>query len=72
MYTINTTPEQEAKLIDRAYEIGDAWISCARNVSTILEGFGIKSVFRPGELEKQMEQMVKDGTATKQVITGQE
>jgi hypothetical protein len=65
-YTLSTTPKQESMMIKLAFELGDGFgFSCAYNVSSVLEGVGINIVWTPGGLEKQLEKMVKDGTAIK-------
>ncbi len=57
-YTISTTPEQEAKMIDRALELGDGILgmNCADNVSDVLKEIGFKHVITPGGLEKQLKE----------------
>jgi uncharacterized protein RhaS with RHS repeats len=65
IYTIQTTPEQESRMIDEAYEIGDGFMSCASSVSAVLGEIGIKQNLRPGGLEKQLEKIVEQGKATK-------
>ncbi|MCR5285514.1 MAG: hypothetical protein K6D95_07940 [Treponema sp.] len=55
-YTINSTPEQEAKMIERAMENGDGFgFNCADNVSDVMKEIGFKHVFTPGALEKQLQ-----------------
>ena len=59
-YTIDTTPEQEAKMIERAMEKGDGFgFNCADNVSDVMKQIGFKHVLTPGALEKQLQQSSK-------------
>jgi len=70
MYTFNTTPEQEADLIGKAFEQGDSrgfW--CASDVSSLLSGLGIKQGLRPGKLQKQLDKLVEQGVITKEVVS---
>ena len=55
-YTIETTPEQESKMIERALELGDGSLgmNCADNVSDVMKEIGFKHVITPGGLEKQL------------------
>lgn len=59
-YTIETTPEQEAKMIERAMKNGNGWsFNCADNVSDVMKEIGFKHVFTPGGLEKQLQKSDK-------------
>ena len=47
-YTIDTTPEQEAKMIERAMKDGDGFgFNCADNVSDVMKEIGFKHVLTP-------------------------
>jgi RHS repeat-associated protein len=66
IYTIQTMPEQEARMVAEAFEVGNGFgFSCAVNVSTVLAEIGVKSAITPGGLEKQLDKMVEQGEATK-------
>ena len=55
-YTIDTTPEQEAKMIERAMKDGDGFgFNCADNVSDVMKEIGFKHVLTPGGLERQLQ-----------------
>ncbi|TWI71583.1 hypothetical protein JM98_02581, partial [Treponema putidum] len=57
-YTINTTPAQEAKMIELADEYGDgSGFNCADYVSEVLkEVLGFKHTMSPGNLESQLKE----------------
>lgn len=62
-YKIQTTPEQEAAMLDIANELGDGMgFNCADNVSEVLKELDFSHVFTPGGLEKQLKEsdLVKD------------
>jgi RHS repeat-associated protein len=66
IYTIPTTPEQEARMIKQADILGNGFgFNCAVNVSAVLNEIGIKRTWFPGVLEKQLDKMVENGKATK-------
>jgi RHS repeat-associated protein len=67
-YTLNTTPQQEDKLIRLAADTGNgAFFQCAMNTSYVLSQTidKINYTLTPGGIEKQMEKMVVDGNAIK-------
>ena len=54
-YSINTTPKQEASMIEKSIELGDGYgFSCANYVSQVLTELGFKPTLMPGNLEKQL------------------
>lgn len=65
-YKIQTTPEQEAAMLDIANELGDGMgFNCADNVSEVLKELDFSHVFTPGGLEKQL----KESDLVKEVLT---
>ena len=59
-YTIETTPEQEAKMIEKAMKDGDGWgFNCADNVSDVMKEIGFNHVITPGGLEQQLQKSDK-------------
>ena len=59
-YTIETTPEEEAKMVERAMENGDgAGFDCANNTSDVLKILGFKHTMTPGGLEQQLKHSEK-------------
>ena len=54
-YSINTTPKQEASMIEKSIELGAGYgFSCANYVSQVLTELGFKPTLMPGNLEKQL------------------
>lgn len=54
-YRLNTTSDQETKMIEKAELLGDGFgINCADNVSSTLRILGFKHTWTPGGLEKQL------------------
>src|SRR5574344_1316414 len=59
-YTIDTTPEEEAKMVEKAMENGDGTgFDCANNTSDVLKILGFKHTMTPGGLEKQLQESKK-------------
>ena len=59
-YTIDTTPEEESKMIEKAMEEGDGiGFSCASNVSEVLNEIGFNKGITPGAIEKQLKKSEK-------------
>ncbi len=56
IYKIDTTPDQEAAMIEKAFEMGDgSGFSCAYNVSSVLNSQGLMNIsLTPGAVEKQL------------------
>ena len=54
-YSIDTTPEQEASMIEKSIELGDGYgFSCANYVSQVLTELGFNPTLTPRNLEKQL------------------
>lgn len=57
---IDTTPEEESKMIEKAMEEGDGiGFSCASNVSEVLNEIGFNKGITPGAIEKQLKKSEK-------------
>lgn len=58
-YKIDTTPEQESRMIESANKIGDGnGFNCADNTSTVLKEIGFKHTMKPGNLEHQLKNRI--------------
>ena len=59
-YSIETTPEQEAKMVEDAMKKGDGFgFNCADNVSSVMEEIGFSHSLTPGGLENQLKKSEK-------------
>ena len=59
-YSIETTPEQEAKMVEDAMKKGDGFgFNCADNVSSVMEKIGFSHSLTPGGLENQLKKSEK-------------
>ncbi|MCR4940215.1 MAG: hypothetical protein K5930_08950 [Treponemataceae bacterium] len=59
-YSIDTTPEEESAMIEKAIQNGDGWgFSCADYVSDFLTTLDFNHVLIPGDLEDQLKKSEK-------------
>jgi hypothetical protein len=71
LYMIDTTRDEEANMINTAFEQGERYVlfrtSCAQDVSGVIKHIGAKEVNMPRGIKSQMETWVKGGKAQREI-----